>query len=134
MSNPDPNLVLNAGFDIWSALINNTGFTPKKTNHIFKRTIYVTRNIYVTLIRRSHCLTDATVEASLAARQEFRVYYRGAAFKSAHRVSHVSRTGLKLWGCHKAPGPLMGILDDSPTFPYRLDRDSTSRLAQTSCI
>ena len=50
MSNPDPNLVPNAAIDIWSALISNTGFTTKKTNHIFKRTIYVTRNIYVTLI------------------------------------------------------------------------------------
>jgi hypothetical protein len=50
MSNPDPNLVPNAGVDIWSALINNTSFTTKKTNHILKRTIYVTRNIYVTLI------------------------------------------------------------------------------------
>jgi hypothetical protein len=42
MSNPDPNLVPNPGIDIWSALISKTDFTTKKTNHIFKRTIYVT--------------------------------------------------------------------------------------------
>jgi hypothetical protein len=51
MSNPDPNPVPNAGVDIWSAFIkNNTGYTTKKMNRTFKRTIYVTRNIYVTLI------------------------------------------------------------------------------------
>jgi hypothetical protein len=44
MSNPDPNLIPNAGIDVWSALINNTSSITKKTNYIFKRTMYTLVN------------------------------------------------------------------------------------------